>query len=154
MFSVSPWIDIECPTNCILNRLEWRYETFYITSYVLKKNQRFHQWLSGARCDCKTDWLWALVKEMKYLLKFIFPFLRSARRWVLPLNAQCLQNWAESGERSVLTIDSLCLPCCVRDTAWSWFIFLFISFSFEVKQSFYCPSVEILRLIMFKRKTF
>ena len=28
-----------------------------------------------------------------------------ARRWVLPLNTQCLQNSAESGERSVLTLD-------------------------------------------------
>ena len=44
-----------------------------------------------------------------------------ARRWVLPLNTECLQNPAESGERSVLTLVSLCLPYCVRDTAWSWF---------------------------------
>ena len=43
-----------------------------------------------------------------------------ARRLVLPFNAQCLQNLAESGEQSVLTLGSLCLPCCVRDTAWSW----------------------------------
>ena len=28
-----------------------------------------------------------------------------------------LQNSAESGERSVLTLDSLCLACCLRDTA-------------------------------------
>ena len=27
------------------------------------------------------------------------------------------ENSAESGERSVLTLDFLCLPCCVRDTA-------------------------------------
>ena len=32
------------------------------------------------------------------------------RRWV-----------TESGERSVLTLDSLCLPCSVLDTTWSWF---------------------------------
>ena len=32
------------------------------------------------------------------------------RRWVLLFN----------GERSVLTLGSLCLPCCVRNTAWSW----------------------------------
>ena len=32
----------------------------------------------------------------------------------------CLQNSAESGEWNVLTLSSLCLPCCVRDTAWSW----------------------------------
>ena len=46
-----------------------------------------------------------------------------ARRWVLPLNTQCLQNSADSGERSVLTLGSLCLPSCVRYTAWSWFDF-------------------------------
>ena len=33
------------------------------------------------------------------------------------LNTQCLQNSAESGERSVLTLGFLCLPYCVRDTA-------------------------------------
>ena len=42
-----------------------------------------------------------------------------ARRWVLPLNMQCLQISAESGERSVLRLSSLCLPCCMRGTAWS-----------------------------------
>ena len=34
---------------------------------------------------------------------------------VLPINTQCLQNSAENGGRSVLTLGSLCLPCCVRD---------------------------------------
>ena len=35
-------------------------------------------WRNGTRCDCKTDWLWVRspLEEMKYLLKFIFPFLR------------------------------------------------------------------------------
>ena len=34
--------------------------------------------LYGTKCDCKTDWLWVRspLGEMKYLLKFIFPFLR------------------------------------------------------------------------------
>ena len=44
-----------------------------------------------------------------------------ARRWVPPLHTQSLQNLAESRERSVLTLGLLCLPRCVRDTAWSWF---------------------------------
>ena len=43
------------------------------------------------------------------------------RRWVPPLNTRCLRNSAESGERSVWTLGSLCLSCCVRE-AWSWFI--------------------------------
>ena len=40
---------------------------------------RSQLWRSGTKCDCKTDWLWGRfpLKEMKYLLKFIFPFLRS-----------------------------------------------------------------------------
>ena len=29
-------------------------------------------WRSGTECYCKGEWLW-----MKYLFKFIFPFLRS-----------------------------------------------------------------------------
>ena len=64
-----------------------------------------------------------------YLLKLIFPCLRSGvevKRWVLPLNTQCLQNSAESEERTVLTLGSLCLPFCVRDTAWCWFIYFIL----------------------------
>ena len=35
---------------------------------------------AGAQSDCKIDWLWVRtpLEEMKYLIKFIFPFLRSA----------------------------------------------------------------------------
>ena len=46
-----------------------------------------------------------------------------ARRWVPPLNTQCLHNFSESVERSVLTLGSLWLPCGVRETAWSCFWF-------------------------------
>ena len=38
-----------------------------------------------------------------------------ARRWVPPLNTQCLKNSTESGKRSVIALGSLCLP----STAWS-----------------------------------
>ena len=36
-------------------------------------------WRWSTKCDCKTDWLWVRspLEDMKYLLKFIFPFLRS-----------------------------------------------------------------------------
>ena len=49
----------------------------------------------GTKCACKTDRLWVRspLAEMKYLLKFILPFLRSGvadKRGVLPLNTQCL----------------------------------------------------------------
>ena len=49
-----------------------------------------------------------------------------ARRWVPPLNTQHLQNLAKSGQRKVLTLGSFCLHCCVRDTAWSWFMYVFV----------------------------
>ena len=51
-----------------------------------------------------------------------------SRRWNIYLNLYfhffsiqhaVLPESAEGGERSVLTLGSLCLPCCVRDTAWS-----------------------------------
>ena len=40
---------------------------------------RGQSWRSDTKCDCKIDWLWvpSPLEEMKYLLKFIFPFLRS-----------------------------------------------------------------------------
>ena len=44
-----------------------------------------------------------------------------ARRWVPPLNTQCLHNSAENGKRCVLTLGSFYVPCCVRNKAWSWF---------------------------------
>ena len=49
-------------------------------------------------------------------------------RWVPPLNTQRLQNSAETdGKRNISTLGSLCLPCSVRDTAWSWFFFKFLT---------------------------
>ena len=46
---------------------------------VQSARARGQSWRSGTKCDCKTDWLWvrSSLEEMKYLLKFIFPFLRS-----------------------------------------------------------------------------
>ena len=35
-------------------------------------------------------------------------------------------EFTETGERSVLTLGSLCLPCCVRNTVWSWKIYIYI----------------------------
>ena len=38
---------------------------------------RGQSWRRGSKCDCKTDWLWVRspLEDMKYLFKFIFPFL-------------------------------------------------------------------------------
>ena len=106
---------------------------FWVCIFTLYPSQ---SWRSGTKCDCKTDWLRvrSSLEEMKYLLKFIF--LRSGvevKRGVefCLNNGQCLQNSAESGERSILTLGSLCLPCCERDTAWSWFS--------NKKYFYYCP---------------
>ena len=41
------------------------------------------------------------------------------QRWVPPLNTRCSQKFAENVQQSVLILGSLCLSCCVRDTAWS-----------------------------------
>ena len=67
-------------------------------------------------------WVRFLFEEIKYLLYW---FVRSgvevqARRWVTPLNTQCLLNSAESGEWRVSTLGSLYLPCYMRDPLWSW----------------------------------
>ena len=45
-----------------------------VPSYMIGQS-----WRSGTKWDCKTDWLWirSPLEEMQYLLKFIFPFLRS-----------------------------------------------------------------------------
>ena len=58
---------------------------------------------------------------------FIYIFISSlwckgkAWRWVSPLNMQCLQNSAKSGERSVLTLGSLCLLCAGYSVKLIWF---------------------------------
>ena len=81
-----------------------------------------------------TDWLWVRspLKETKYLLKFIFPFLcsgverknaaiSSATQHAMP--PEFGRKWLM--ECKTLTLVSLCLCLCVRDTALSCF-FLYI----------------------------
>ena len=65
---------------------------------------------------CKINWLWVWspLKEIKYLF-YLYIFISSLwcrgkeRRWFPPLNTKCLLNLAESGERSVLILNFLCL---------------------------------------------
>ena len=61
------------PTFCV----KWQNSTPLFNLYYFIIIGR--SWRSGTKCDCNTDWLWvrSLLEEMKYLLKFIFPFLRS-----------------------------------------------------------------------------
>ena len=71
------------------------------------------------------------------IFMYIYIFISSlwcrgkARPCVPPLSTQCLQNLAESGERSVLTLDSLSLPTllCAGYSVKLFFCFLFIYFS-------------------------
>ena len=91
---------------------------FFLLRPVVAQQQR------GTKCDCKTAWLWVRfpLEEMKYLLKFIFPFLRSVvedKRGVefchSTRNASRIRQKVENGV--CVTRGSLCLPCSVRDTA-------------------------------------
>ena len=48
-------------------------------TFKSNKNCLRPMWRRGTKCDCKTVWLWVRspLEEVKYLLKFIFPFLHS-----------------------------------------------------------------------------
>ena len=118
---------------------------------VLLYQFEIQSWRRGAECACKSTGCGFDPQSRRWNIYFtlIFLFLRSgvegkARRWVLPLNTQCLQNSAESGERSVLTRGSLCLSYYVRDTAWSW------KKNWNIRFLFYCyiaitlPSIDWL----------
>ena len=47
---------------------------------------------------------------------------------------QCLQNLAKSGERSVLTLGSLCLPCCARYSVKLIYYYFYLHYLTQVKQ--------------------
>ena len=74
-------------------------------------------------------WLWFSFEEKDYYF-LIFSFHRSGtrvkiRRWVQPLNTQCLEKFGRKWETECLTLGYPCLLCCVRDTMWSWLDFLY-----------------------------
>ena len=111
--------------NCIFLN-EDGFELFFISSFIVQKYNLISKIkeniIQNKYEASRGDWLWVRSpqEEIKYLFTFIFSFLRSgveakARRWVPPPNTQCLQNSAESGQRSVLTLGSFCLHCCVRE---------------------------------------
>ena len=82
---------------------------------------RGQSWRRGTKCDCKIDWLWVRspFDEIKYLFTFIYSFLRSGvetKRGIEFRHSTSNASRTESGERSILTLGFLCLPCCVRDT--------------------------------------
>ena len=59
----------------------YRFPPFIVINKIKndKIKSRGQSWRSGSECDCTTDWLWVQspLEKMKYLFKFIFPFLRS-----------------------------------------------------------------------------
>ena len=61
--------------DIVFVKLKKRY--YLILQYL--SPVRGQSWRRGTECDCKIDCLWVQspLEEMKYLLKFIFPFLRS-----------------------------------------------------------------------------
>ena len=92
-------------------------------------------WHRSAKFDCKRHWLWvrSLLEKMKYLFKIYISVcwlwsrgkaLSSATQHAM--SPECGGNW----ENGVLTLGSICLPCCVRNTTWSWFNFYYLLYSF------------------------
>ena len=95
--------------------------TFYIFSYnCIISSHSLAIVAQGHKGVTKTRGLWirSPLEGMNYYF-LMFLFIRSgskakARRWVPPLNTQFSKYSAESGQWSVLSLCSLCLPCCVR----------------------------------------
>ena len=134
--------------RCYL-RLDFCY---YIDTFFHYYIDRGQSWHSGTKCDWKTDWLWVRspLDEMKYLLKFIFPFLRSGvevtRGVEICHSTRNASRIRQKVGNLVLTRfpttppTTLCLSCCVRDTAWSWFILIYID-------TFWCNEIKQLEAI-------
>ena len=91
----------------------------------IRKNKEYIEASRGAgaqsKRDCKRDWLWvrSLHEEIIFYLNLYFHFalvsrVFKAQRWVPPLATRNAS--VESGEQSVLTLGSLCLLCCMRET--------------------------------------
>ena len=79
---------------------------------------------SRGASSCPLDWLdvRSPLQKMKYLFIFIFSFRRSGVEQSKATLSSATQHvmppeFGRSGERKVLTLGSLCLPCCVRDIA-------------------------------------
>ena len=71
------------------------------------------------------------------------------RRWVPPLNTQCLWWWDLMESRElwcVLTLGSLCLSYCVRHAAWR-------SFNFYFNWRGFCPAIRQYSLVVLNKYT-
>ena len=103
----------------------WPWVTQWVCSeQVLNYNvRRFYlppSWSSGKRVWLKRDGCGSIPTCGNALYFLIFSFLRSGtkakvRRWVPPLNTQCLEKFGGMSYHSAY-------PPCMRDTAWIWFL--------------------------------
>ena len=92
------------------------YILFFYVFVICGESRR-----GGTKCDCKLTGCGfdSPLEEMNiYLFKICISISSlwcwdKGRRWVPSLNTQCLQNFVESRERSVLTLGSLRLSFCV-----------------------------------------
>ena len=55
-----------------------------------------------------------------------------------------LSRFTGNGNRSVLTLGSLCLHCCVRDTTWSWFKNIWILLLLNINHYLDIPCIKKL----------
>ena len=95
---------------------------------------------AGAQSDCKIDWFWvrspvAEMKYVKYINLYVHFFtlvsrqsaaLSSATQYTLPQERKREADQEYGGKWGTECLNTrFPLPtcCCVRDTAWSWFLF-------------------------------
>ena len=92
----------------LLNVWDWLWPTLFRFDNVLKAQFRGKSWRRGTSVWLQTRQVVGLVAMNSATQQAMLP---EFRKFIL-----------ENRERSVLTLDSLCLSlsCCVRDTARSW----------------------------------
>ena len=93
---------------------------FSLLSFYNFKNWG-QSWRRGTMCACKSTGggFDPHSRRWNIYLHLYFYFFALVSRGKRGVEFRRRQKLAESGERSVLTLGSLCLPCCAQDTAWS-----------------------------------
>ena len=83
-----------------------------------------HRTLLAINRECNDSIQIQSLVGQQYLAQACALKIYTARSIPTSLNKQSLQNSAESSKRTTVTLRSLCLPSCVRETR-SWFIYGF-----------------------------
>ena len=86
------------------NPVELRYYRLY---YLFSWD--WHSFFSLA-----INWNFISVQEKMFFFYCFHKTRRRARRWVLPLNKQYIEDSAAKGEHSILTLGFLCLTCFIK----------------------------------------